>query len=486
MPTLLHYKLTTQPFPLQANAPGGSAEATLTVVASNPNPSTPVTLQGVSITLLVGPDASELTADASGVGPVAPPFWKLHETKKSDHAVEYVFWPEDGHGAVGGQGLAFIFSHIRPNRQPGPTTVTVTEGSAGNPTTGLLLPKFPSTWGEVSFSASPADVLMGGSTTLGWSGPAGATYTIEYSTGDGAVVNLPPAGQPAFGSSGQWLVSQLDQTTVFTLEVSETIEGQPYQAQQQKTVTVDVPAPTLLLTATPTVIDVLDRQPVQLQWTTTNASTLKIDGVGSFNVQQVASGSTTDTPPVQRQNQPHVYTATAFGLAGFAGPPATATATVTFNWVKTVESDWLGDFATDGTTIWSLKLGDGRHALDVAGKSGSGFSSSFTEVFARLAPGVQAADLGTGGANTTSSQVAAAIFGDSLPHAGLMIRVSEVGIPSSGRFPQSENVNQTWAIKFPDGLIVVVWYTSLNLRGIFGSHWQLTFGLMAYVPGMAA
>src|ERR1041385_1706044 len=98
--TLLRYELTTDPFPLEASPTTGSPElATLKVVGSNPDPSNPVTIRSVSITLPVGSDAAHLTNQTPD-GPVPPDGWTVGEPKVGQGVVQYVFKPDAGKGRL--------------------------------------------------------------------------------------------------------------------------------------------------------------------------------------------------------------------------------------------------------------------------------------------------------------------------------------------------------------------------------------------------
>src|SRR6476660_470989 len=83
----LRYAVTTDPFTLEASPATGSPEsATLKVVGSNPDPTNPVTLTSVSITVPVGPDAAQLT-DVKPDSVVPPDGWTF-QTKLGDGVVE--------------------------------------------------------------------------------------------------------------------------------------------------------------------------------------------------------------------------------------------------------------------------------------------------------------------------------------------------------------------------------------------------------------
>jgi DNA-binding beta-propeller fold protein YncE len=277
---LLTWSLGAEPFPLQASAAtGGLSPATLTILATNAT-TAPVTLQGVSITLPVGLGATELTPDPTGIVPVPPPGWPAPQVSYPAGAAVWVFLPPQGGGAVPADGsLAFSLNQVQVNRVPGSTQVTVMEGSGGCsppacPTQALAVTKFPNGWGTVSFWASPLAVPQGGGPTLGWSGPAGATYQIEYYTPQTGVVVAPAAGQPPFASQGEYPPAgnplSLQQTTTFTLQVSETVAGQTYAAQCQSTVTVEVPAPVISAFGG-TVGGSTTAPSLTLAWTTGNA-----------------------------------------------------------------------------------------------------------------------------------------------------------------------------------------------------------------------
>ena len=154
--TLLTYVLTTEPTPLQASPQSGNlTTATLTIVATNPNPD-PVTLQGLSVTLPVGSSDTDLTPSTTSIVPIPPNNWRLAPNSPQDG--KFVFYPDAGHGAVS-SALTITFQDVEINRQVGTVEVVVTEGSTGNPTKTLLLTKFPYGWNTVSFSANKTNIL---------------------------------------------------------------------------------------------------------------------------------------------------------------------------------------------------------------------------------------------------------------------------------------------------------------------------------------
>ena len=331
---ILRYALTTDPFPLQASPQSGNlTTATLTVVGSNPT-SAPVTLQGLIVTLPVGNNSTDLTPDATSISPIPPPNWTLNETVPSTGQVKYIFYPTKGHGAVGLEGLNFVFNNVAINRQTGTVAVEITEGSnnckpPNCPTKTLDLTKFPNGWGEVSFWAYPYPPIMSGKDVqLYWHGPEGATYTIRYSFNN-KIVKVPKSGQPALANSGQYPGTnapplKLKQTTTFYLTVEKTIDNQPYQAQKYlPVVVVEIPPPPpqiTLLSAKPHIIKKNGKNTlVTLSWTAKHTTQLEVLGPGGGRVfydKQAQQFSTTFWVTDSQS-----FVATAWGLPGYTGPP---------------------------------------------------------------------------------------------------------------------------------------------------------------------
>lgn len=255
---LLDYSVATDPFPLPASPQTGNlVSCVLQVIGSNPSPNpdnNPVTIQGIQVTIPIGPGGSALTSDATDIGPVPPAGWKqLPNTP----AGVYAFVPTAGSAQVGSDSLVFAFNAVYVNREPGYVQgLKVVEGSnncrpPNCPTAPLALTKFPAGWGAVEFWVDPPDIPAGQDTHLHWSGPQGAAYTIEYVAGT-RVVNIPAAGAPPLSNAGVYPGTsdpplQPSTTTVFTLTVTDTISGVQYTAQDQKTVTVQEPPPTISL-----------------------------------------------------------------------------------------------------------------------------------------------------------------------------------------------------------------------------------------------
>lgn len=318
---LLTYTLTTMPAPLPASAAtGGLSPASLTVLATNTT-SAPVTLSGLSITLPTGPANTDLTPDPVGIGAVPPPGWPAARVGRPAGFTTWTFVPPDGAVTIPVQGsLAFSFSHVQVNRAPGTATVRVMEGSGGCapplcPTADLAVTKVPSSWGTISFSALPTTVPQGGAATLGWKGPQGATYQIEYYTPQTGRVVVPGPGEPPFGNDGEYPPAahplSLQETTTFTLHVSQTVGGETYTAHPQATVTVEAAAAEITrfegtLAGSP--------PSLTLRWATRNAVHCEL---GTVSQELTPSGSWLMPPPLERS-----YTLTAFNAANV---PTTAT-----------------------------------------------------------------------------------------------------------------------------------------------------------------
>jgi hypothetical protein len=321
---LLTYACTTDPFPLQASPASGTAVATVQVVATNATGAA-VALSAMSIQLPLGPAANALTLDPTSIGPVPPTGWT---TSTQGPAGVFLFTPGKDAGTVPvGGSLVFILTGVQVNQAAGTAMVTVAEGSGGCepgecPTTALAVTKFPAGWGNVEFLALTPYLRPGGDASVQWSGPVGATYTLQYFTPATGPVTVPAQGAPPLGASGVYPGTQgpalpLRETTVFTLGVAYTAGGNVYSAQRQATVVVMEPAPTI------TLFDgelggTLEAPVLTLTWETENAAGCQLTGTSEQLDPQgtLPLPNAVDTGPILP-----VYTLTAFGAPG---PAATA------------------------------------------------------------------------------------------------------------------------------------------------------------------
>lgn len=171
------------------------------------------------------------------------------------------------------------------------TTYTATASGPGGKTESSALVSVM-TSGEkpaVTFSAQPNSIV------------SGATAVLSWTTTNATAVNIPPLGNfPANGS--------VKVTPTATTNYTATATGPGGTASSSTTITVSAnPAPTISFNAEPTSIP--SGSTSLLSWTTTNAASVNIPGVGNFP----ANGSTNVTP-----SSTTTYTATAQGAGGTA------------------------------------------------------------------------------------------------------------------------------------------------------------------------
>jgi len=482
----LLYSISTYPFPLQASGQSGSPNvAQLTVVATN-NTGSDVILQGVTIKIPVGQGAVQLTNDAKTIGPVSPVNWTLKDTQYPAGFVQYVLLPNPGYGTVAKNGsLNFIFNNIQVNSQTGQAEIDVTEGSnncvpPNCPVAQLFVTKFPNGWGQVSFWVDHPDISAGGSDTLHWSGPAGATYSIEYYDAQrGTIVNVPAQGQPPLSNQGQYPAQSappliLQQTTTFTLSVAETIGGQSYRAQMQITVTVQIPPPVInSFEAVPSFVDAMNPGSMQLRWVTTHVTELIIADVGAFKDKDAESGSCRVAPMRTKQ-----YFATAYGLSGYTGRPEPANTWLNFGGVSS--SGFLDVWNSSGGELWMLSLPPGKSIFGVNMEVTWPDGQHVCDIFLTLQPGVQIADLGTARDSAGYIGTVTASYGTELPMPHIWRGEAFHG---SGQ-ERPKNVGATWAVKFSEGLYALLWLDSIipDNPNIGLHRWQFTFKWIFYYP----
>lgn len=174
-------------------------------------------------------------------------------------------------------------------------TLTVNGTADSSPRTGQVTVNVQAP--TITFSAAPASIITGQSSTLTWSTTNATSVTIDNGVGAKPV-------------SGTVSVSP-SQTATYTL----TATGPGGTATKQTTVTVTQPPPIIAFSANPSTIST--GQSSTLQWSTTNATSIAIDnGVGA----QPASGSVSVHP-----TQTTTYTLTATGSGGTATRQATVT-----------------------------------------------------------------------------------------------------------------------------------------------------------------
>jgi len=146
----------------------------------------------------------------------------------------------------------------------------------------------------ISLNAQPNDIAIG------------ATAVLSWTSVNATSVNIPGLG--AFPPNGSTKVKPTS-TTAYTA----TGTGPGGTAQSSTTVTVS-PAPTISFNAHPN--SIAKGGTAVLSWTTTNATSINIPGLGGFP----ANGSTNVTPSTTT-----TYSATATGVAGTANAQTTVT-----------------------------------------------------------------------------------------------------------------------------------------------------------------
>jgi len=148
------------------------------------------------------------------------------------------------------------------------------------------------------FGAQPSNITSGGSATLSWTASNAASVSI--------------AGVGTFPATGS---AQVTPASTSTYTAIATGAGGTASSNTTVTVTsVQNPAPTISFQAQPNTIKI--GASAVLSWTTTNATSVNIPGLGSFP----ANGSTNVTPTTTT-----TYTATADGAGGTAKASTTVT-----------------------------------------------------------------------------------------------------------------------------------------------------------------
>jgi len=311
-PSLLTYAINTTPKVFTV----GQAGAALAVLATNLTHA-PVAIQEIKINILAGSADADLTNEPVNIVPAAPNGWSVSKGNASG-GYEFVFVPPitaSMYSLPPGSSLSFALNNIALNAAPSTTTITVTESSTATPVT-LPVSIWPDGWGDISFSASPADLTATGkkNVTLEWDGPIGATYQIQYiNQATQQIVNIPAIGELPFSNSGVYPSTQqpallVPATTVFTLSVTETISGVNYHRQLQAIVSV---AETLsIISFTGQVVYNNGIPALELNWQTNDATYVTISG-SDVQLTTNTSAPYSISPPFTSS-----YSITAYGVNG--------------------------------------------------------------------------------------------------------------------------------------------------------------------------
>lgn len=175
-------------------------------------------------------------------------------------------------------------------------TATATGPGGSKTSTAMVSVSGSASVPTIALTAQPSNIASGAASTLSWTSTNSTSVSI--------------AGLGTYAPSGSVQVTP-NSTATYTATAS----GANGTASSSATVTVSASAaPTITFTAQPNTVPVGSKS--VLSWTTTNATSVNIPGVGSFP----ASGSTNVTPSTTT-----TYTATAEGAAGTAQASTTVT-----------------------------------------------------------------------------------------------------------------------------------------------------------------
>jgi hypothetical protein len=224
---LLQYVLLASQTPMQAGMP-----TTLTLEVSNGGRQL-VQVTNVVITLPIGTNAKDLTADTS-FQTETDSGWGIAQS-----AGQLTFTPPPGGGTVGSTGIVITIANVAVNDQPGTANISIAETAAvggSAPTTSytsLPVAKFPVQFSVSDLSVTPTEVPYGGSASVMWTGTQaeGATYTLDYADAPSHPINVANIGPYQANNMTSF-------PEVFTLTVSLTVPGQdqPLTVQKQAAV----------------------------------------------------------------------------------------------------------------------------------------------------------------------------------------------------------------------------------------------------------
>jgi hypothetical protein len=247
------------------------------------------------------------------------------------------------------------------------------------------------------------------------------------------------------------------------LAVSQSIAGQLYEAQEQRTASVQVPPPRFVkFEAQPALLNESGETSVKLTWETQNASKLHI---GSKVFEQPSSGSS-----VVMCSEPRVFLAEAHGIQGYSGPPAYASATV----ARPVNSGFLPvwNMSQGQHVLWSFGLGSARPLFKINQtrtdrvEEGMGQRTLYVKMRIYMTPadGVTVADLGTARGVVDDDALTKATYSRAFPQPDLWEGNAIYVMPEWGEGSMTHSSGArmqkgtTWGLKSADGSLAVVWF----------------------------
>jgi hypothetical protein len=289
----LTFDFTTDQFPLRA----GNTDVAFTITATN-NTTKAVDLQGFYISFPIGLPAGCLTNNSSKIVADTPEGIDTPVKSEAEGQLKYTY--DTTFTLRPGKALVFKFHKVDINSTPGTSNVIITEIHTESDMRVRKQPvtKFPKGWGKVTFTVEKPIIPFGGDAAVGWDGPEGATYTLEYySYKDRRIIKVPAINEPALANRGRYPsfggALKLNKSTDFVLNVELVVDGETYRAQEQKTVTVEPPPlPDIKsFTASKTIIEGETPEKVTFKWVVENAAVVEISGdyIGTNTVTDRAS-----------------------------------------------------------------------------------------------------------------------------------------------------------------------------------------------------
>ena len=235
---LLEYAIQPAPNPLRASTTGS-----LTIVATNPIPESPIVCESISVTFSRGPNAADLTVSPSTIQTPQPPGWTA-----ALQGTTYTAKPNGGSTRIV-NSVRLELDAIDVNDQMGVTHIFIDEVTARGTDKPQLrsvdpepvVSKFPKEFKLGELRATPDTVQSGGSTSLMWTGtdmPGLATYRLSWVSG-GVSHDIPVE------HIGPKTIDNLDTEpdTVFRLEAK--VAGLPDSVVRKESVNVIPNAPVI-------------------------------------------------------------------------------------------------------------------------------------------------------------------------------------------------------------------------------------------------
>lgn len=305
LPPLLTYGVQTHPDPLQITPSGQDpTPTTLTLVVSNDTQQY-IQCQSLTVSLPVGAYAKDLTLNPQSLQVSGPAGWDI-----TQQGGQFTLTPQTpANGRLGPTSVSLTLAQIHVNAEIGTCPLAMTEvtDSGGSRSSDIPLHKFLGELTVGELDADPRVVEPGGTTTLSWSGSAGANYRLVY--GEASVPDLPPVGT--------YTVGPLQEDTYCYLMVTAALGDTPVTFQREAHVTVEIPE-VLSLQASPDMLFAGDR--ATLSWATKHAEYAVLS---PGNVRLPPTSDPRQPYSVQPESGANVYQLTAWTSSGYPSQPRT-------------------------------------------------------------------------------------------------------------------------------------------------------------------